>query len=365
MSTLIEALHSSTNLLSLAVFAAALAAFLALRFLWPSAFQRLCGFIGSKRFWFPVSLLFLAAFLAFLLCSTLYKGYLDHVEANVASVAAAFNHGAPLYHGLASAQRYSLVYGPIAYLPFSWALRILGSSLWSLKLLVLLANVCFLIFLAAAYRKRLDTPQALFAVAVVVAFMMSGEPYMFQVRGDVLMPLTVALALFGVLSSSRWTAVILLSVATGLCFGIKFTGVLYFLPLFVLLYRRFGIRIAALAACGAGLVGCLPFALPQISLMNYLLWFHEASRHPLRAVEFLSNLRTAVTISLPAAPPLVAVPSRRSQEVSGLFTGTKAFSPGSRRRARVNDHCGLEVRRREPSSSAALSRDRVSLLRYL
>lgn len=92
----------------------------------------------------------------------------------------------------------------------------------------------------------------------------------------------------------------LLFFATGLCFGIKFTGVLYFLPLFVLLYRRFGLRIAALAAGGAGLVGCLPFALPQISLMNYLLWFHEASRHPLRAVEFLSNLRTAVTISLPA-----------------------------------------------------------------
>jgi hypothetical protein len=300
MSTLIEALHSSTNLLSLAVFAVALAAFLVLRFLWPPAFHRLAGFIASKRFWLPVSLLFLAAFLAFLLCSTLYKGYLDHVEANVASVAAAFNHGAPLYHGLASAQRYSLVYGPIAYLPFSWTLRILGSSLLSLKLAVLFANVCFLIFLVAAYRKRLATPQALLAVAVVVAFMMSGEPYMFQVRGDVLMPLTVALALFGVLSSSLWTAVILWSVATGLCFGIKFTGVLYFLPLFVLLYRRFGWRIAALAACGAGLVGCLPFALPQISLVNYLLWFHEAARHPLRAVEFLSNLRTAVTISVPA-----------------------------------------------------------------
>ncbi len=300
MSTLIEALHSSTNLLSLAVFAAALAALIGLRALWAVAFQRLCEVIRSKRFWLPVSLLFLAAFLAFLVCSTLYKGYLDHVEANVASVAAAFNHGAPLYHDLASPQRYSLVYGPIAYLPFSWTLRVLGNSLLSLKLAVLLANLCFLVFLAAAYRKRLDTPRALFLVAGVVAFMMSGEPYLFQVRGDVLMPLTVALALFGVLSSSRWTAAMLLSLATGLCFGIKFTGVLYLLPLFVLLYRRFGIRIAALAAGGAGLVGLFPFALPQISLMNYLLWFHEASRHPLRAVEFLSNLRTAVTISFPA-----------------------------------------------------------------
>ena len=300
MSTLIQVLHSSTNWLSLAVFAAALGGFLTLRILWPSAFQRLCDAIGSKRFWFPVSLLFLAGFLAFLVCSTLYQGYLDHVEANVAAVSAAFNHGAPLYHDLASPQRYSLLYGPISYLPFSWALRVLGSRLLSLKLVVLFANVCFLILLWASYRKRLDTARTFFAVAAVLAFMMSGEPYLFQVRGDALMPLTVALALFGVLTSSLWTSLMLLSLATGLCFGIKVTGVLYFLPLFVVFYRRFGIRMAALAAFGAGLVGCLPFALPQISLTNYLLWFHEASRHPFRLVEFISNLRTAVTISLPA-----------------------------------------------------------------
>lgn len=299
MAPLIQALHSSTNWLSLAVFVVALAGFVALRTLWPSAFQRLCEATGSKRFWLPVSLLFLAAFLVFLVCSTLYKGYLDHVEPNVASVAAAFNHGAPLYHDVSSPQRYSLLYGPLSYLPFSWALSVLGSRLLSLKIVVLFANVCFLILLWASYRKRLDTPRAFFAVATVVAFMMSSEPYLFQVRGDVLMPFTVALALFGVLSSSRWKSCALLALATGLCFGIKITGVFYFLPLFVLLHRRFGLRIAALAAFGAGGVGCLPFALPQISVTNYLLWFHEASRHPLRGVEFLSNLRTAVTISLP------------------------------------------------------------------
>jgi hypothetical protein len=300
MSPLIQALHSSTNWLSLVVFVAALAGFLLLSLLWPSAFQGLCRAIGSKRFWLPLSLLFLAAFLVFLVCSTLYTGYLDHVEVNVAVVSAAFNHGAPLYHDLASPQRYSLLYGPISYLPFSWALRILGPRLLSLKLVVLFANVCFLILLWSSYRKRLGMPRTFFTVAAVVAFMMSGEPYLFQMRGDVLMSLTVALALFGVLSSSRWTALILLALATGLCFGVKITGVLYFLPLLVLLYRGFGMRIAALSAFGAGLVGCVPFAFPQISLKNYLLWFHEASRHPLRAVEFLSNLRTAVTISLPA-----------------------------------------------------------------
>jgi hypothetical protein len=299
MSTLFQALHLSTNWLSFGVFLGSLLGFLVLRVLWPSSLQSLCNGIGSKKFWLPLSLAFLVAFLVFLGCCTVYKGYLDHVETNVAAVSAAFNHGAPLYHDLVSAQRYSLVYGPICYLPFSLALYLFGSRLLSLKLVVLFANLSFLTLLWAAYRKRLDASHVFLAVAAVVAFMMSGEPYMFQVRGDALMPLTVALAMFGVLSPSRWTSVLLLSLATGLCFGIKVTGVLYFLPLFVLCYRQHGIRTVALAALGAALVGSLPFAIPQVSLTNYLLWFHEASRHPLRAVEFLSNLRTSVTISLP------------------------------------------------------------------
>src|SRR6266849_5294079 len=224
MSTFIQTLQSSTNWLSLAIFVAALAGLLTLRILWPSAFQRLRDVVGSKRFWLPVSLLFLAAFLIFLLCSTFYKGYLDHVETNVAAVSAAFNHGAALYHDLASPQRYSLLYGPISYLPFSLALRVLGSRLLSLKLVVLFANVCFLILLWASYRERLDRPRALLAVAAVVAFMMSGEPYLFQVRGDVLMTLSAALGLFGVLSSSRWKSWVVLALATGLCFGVKITG---------------------------------------------------------------------------------------------------------------------------------------------
>ena len=299
MSTLLEALHSATNWLSLFVFVAALIGFLTLHFLWPSALQKLRDLIESKRFWLPASLVFLVAFLVFLGGITFYLGYLDHGETHIAAVSAAFGNGAPLYHDLSSPQRYSILYGPMSYLPFTLALRVLGSKLLSLKLVVLFANVCLLVLLWVAYRKRLDSPQAVLAVAAVVALIMSGEPYPFQVRGDGLMILSVAVGLLGILSSSRWKSWTLLALATGVCLGIKITGVLYFLPFFVLLYRRQGMRITALAVVGAGLVGGLPFAFPHISAANYLLWLHEASLHPFRAVEFLSNLRISATILLP------------------------------------------------------------------
>jgi hypothetical protein len=299
MSDLLEALHSSINRFSFLIFLAGCAAYLAMRFLWPSGWQRLRDLISSKRFWLPVSLLFLAGFFIFLISCTIYRGYLDHAEVNIAGVSAAFSHGAPLYHDLASPQRYSLVYGPVTYLSFNLALRLLGAKLLSLRLAVLFANVCLLALLWACYRKRLDAPGAVLAAAIVVAFMMSGEPYLFQIRGDVLMILSVVVGLFGVLRSSSWKSWILLALATGACLGVKVTGVLYFLPLFVLLYRRHGLRSAALAALGAGLVGILPFALPGISAANYLLWLHETSRHPFRTLEFFSNLRTSATILLP------------------------------------------------------------------
>jgi Dolichyl-phosphate-mannose-protein mannosyltransferase len=299
MSKLFEALNSYANLLTFVIFLAALAGFLVLRFLWPSGWRKVRNLVVAKRFWLPVSLLFLIAFVVFLGVSTFYLGYLDHVETNIAAVAAAFSHGTPLYHGLASAERYSLLYGPITYLPFALALRLLGAKLLSLRLAVLFANICLLALLWNCYRKRLDAPRAVLAVAAVVAFMMSGEPYLFQIRGDVLMVLAVTAGLFGVLSSSRWKSWVILALATGACFGVKVTGALYFLPLFVLLYRRYGLRSAAFAGLGAGLVGILPFAFPGISAANYWLWLHEASLHPFRALEFFSNLRTSLTILLP------------------------------------------------------------------
>jgi hypothetical protein len=301
MSKLFDTLNSSANLLTVVVFLAALAGFLVLRFIWPSAWEKVRHLVVAKRFWLPVSAVFLIAFVVFLGFSTFYLGYLDHVETNIASLAAAFGRGTPLYHDLASAQRYSLLYGPITYLPFTVALRLLGAKLLSLRLAVLLANVCLLVVLWKCYRKRLDAPRAVLAVAAVVAFMMSGEPYLFQIRGDVLMVLAVSVGLFGVLSCSRWTSSVLLALATAACFGVKVTGVLYFLPLFVLLYRRYGLRNSVLAGLGAGVLGALPFAFPGISAVNYLLWLHEASLHPFRALEFFSNLRTSLTILLPIA----------------------------------------------------------------
>src|SRR5271166_4088839 len=153
--------------------------FLVMRRWFSSALLRLQHFVQGKKVWAPLCVVLLGGYLLILVCNTLYPGYLEHVEPNIASVSFILLKGAPLYHDLASTQRYAFPYGPMAYLPYTVALGTLGANVLSLKLVVLLALAC------------------------------------------------------------------------GLSFDIKFTAPFYFAPLFVLLIGRHGWRPAALASAGA------------------------------------------------------------------------------------------------------------------
>ena len=280
--------HTETFLLSL--MAATGIVFLALRWWAPATLLRL-GHLGqSKKVWIPICVALLGGYLVVLVCNTLYIGYLEHVEPNIASVSFVLLRGGPLYHDFASAQRYAFPYGPMAYLPYTLALGMFGANVLSLKLVVLLANLCLLGLLWRSYRKVLDPAGALLVTAAVVAFLLLYD-YLFQVRGDVLVILSVALGLYAALCASGWRATLLFAVACGLSFDIKFTAPFYFAPLVVLLIRRQGWRPAALAGAGAVVFAVVPFFIPGISVLGYLQWLHQTSRQPLSRGEFVRELK--------------------------------------------------------------------------
>ena len=272
--------------------------FIAARLLWPSQISRFIEFVESRKFWLPVCGVLFAAYLALLALSTTYLGFCDHVEPNIVAVSSLAGRGAPLYHGLESAQRYSLLYGPMSYLPFVWALRIFGPHVLSVKLVVLFLNAALLVFLWHSYRTRVNAQQATMATVLVLPFLLAGEPYLIEIRGDVVMLVAAAMGLTGALSASRWRAGLLLAAGAGICVAAKITGGLYFVPLFAMLYRR-GIRTTTLTLLGAGFVACLPFAWPAVSIPNYFLWLREAGHHPLAGFEVVRNVKTLVTISVP------------------------------------------------------------------
>lgn len=280
--------HTETFLLSL--IAAAGIVFLVLRWWAPATLPGLRHFLQNKKVWVPICAALLGGYLLVLICNTMYAGYLEHVEPNIASVSFVLLRGAPLYHAFDSAQRYAFPYGPMAYLPYTLALRMLGANVLSLKLVVLLANLCLLGLLWRSYRKVLDPAGALLVTTAVVAFLLLYD-YLFQVRGDVLVILSVALGLYAALCASGWRSALLFAIACGLSFDVKFTAPFYFAPLFVLLIRRQGWRPAALAVAGAVVFAVVPFFVPGISVLRYLQWLHQTSRQPLSRGEFVRELK--------------------------------------------------------------------------
>ena len=272
--------------------------FLVMRRWFSSALLRLQHFVQGKKVWAPLCVVLLGGYLLILVCNTLYPGYLEHVEPNIASVSFILLKGAPLYHDLASTQRYAFPYGPMAYLPYTVALGTLGANVLSLKLVVLLANLCLLWLLWRSYRKVLDPGGALLVTSAVVALLLLFD-YVFQVRGDVLVILSVALGLYAVLCASRWRSTLLFALACGLSFDIKFTAPFYFAPLFVLLIGRHGWRPAALASAGAVVLAVVPFFVPGVSVLRYLEWLHQTSRQPLSRGEFLRELKLLPVICAP------------------------------------------------------------------
>jgi hypothetical protein len=265
----------------------------------PSALDRLRSFVQTKKVRSFLCAVFLCGYLITLVGSTTYVGYLGHIEPNIASVSSILLKGAPLYHSVNSTQRYSTIYGPMTYLTYALALRGMGSNILSLKLMVCLANLLLLWLLWRCYRQLLDPPDTLLLLTSVIAYLLISGTYVFQVRGDILIVLSVVLGLTAIHSTSKWLAVPLLALACALSFDIKVTALLYFLPLYVLFIRRQGWGSAVLAGIGAAILVLVPFLSPQVSAKTYLEWLHVASREPLTRVEVLRELKLLPVLCAP------------------------------------------------------------------
>ncbi len=283
----------------LLIVAASGIAFLSMRAFLPDILDQFLKVIQTRLIWVPLCGLLLVAYVILVIYSTTYVGYLDHVEANVASVSAILLRGLPLYPDPASAVRYTTIYGPMTFLPYSLALRLFGAHVLSVKLVVLLANLCLLWMLWRCYRKLLDRPAALFVVALVMMFLLDRYGYVFQVRGDILLILSVTLGLYAVLCTSPWISALLLALAFSFSLDIKITAPLYFLPHYVLFIRRHGLRSAVWASVGAAALAVVPFLFPQISVSQYSRWLHMASRLPHTSREALEELDVLLVVCAP------------------------------------------------------------------
>ena len=231
--------------------------------------------------------------------------YADPAEPTIAAVAWLFRLGQPIYHALDSPERYSHIYGPMAFIIPSWSLAVVGAGIRSSKIPGAVAAVAALAIVFALVYRVAGRRLALFLTGVLAGLCLMFQHYTFWIRPDSIQFLSAAVALFAVVATA--VPVItgpLLGIATGLLIGLKITGGLYAVPAFALLLARRRYRSILVAASVTCAVATAPFLLHEVSFSNYLRWIRISAGNGLELRALRGNFEWALFLLLPLLPML-------------------------------------------------------------
>lgn len=226
------------------------------------------------------SCIFIANYIFLLILYAIHDNFFDHAEANIAAVSWLFEIGKPIYHNLESAERYTIPYGPMLYVINGFFLNLIKPSIFSAKIGGILAAALSLLLIFFTLKKCVGNQIASFCLAYLSLNWISINPYFvaafFWNRSDSFLFMFVALCLFAVVRTNLLLAILASSLALGISVNLKIHAIVYFLPIYVLLYYRYGIYSTLVSLLGSIMLAIVPFiTLTQVSLNNYLFWLNE------------------------------------------------------------------------------------------
>jgi len=242
------------------------------------------------------------------------EAYYDFAEPTVACIAWLFHRGQPIYHAFDAAERYSHMYGPLAFIIPGEFLALVGPSIMASKASGALAG---LLSVAVVYRlmrsARASVRDAIVLTGLFALLCLMYRNESFWIRPDSFSLLFTSLSLLAAIGRQRWLAAIGVGLCIAALLNLKLTGPLYALPAFGLLIARFGLGPVIAATITAGVAAVVPFvAFDNVSFENYLVWVNTSARNGLVFSLFRHNLEWALFLLLPLAPTLMSrLPGRR------------------------------------------------------
>lgn len=206
----------------------------------------------------------------------LWPGFGEQGEVNFASVAWLVSNGQPLYTDVDAAQRYSLQHGPIVYLLIGGIMQLLGPSYLTAKLS---GVVMFWLILALSFSmfKRAGGTRNALLFTGLEAWLLFHWHNSCYIRPDAMLVVCMLISLYAISCIRNKTLMLAICAVTfGVMINLKIHGVIYLLPLLVLLTKYLTVKRFLAASFLMAIVGGLPFLLPQVSLENYLFWIQTS-----------------------------------------------------------------------------------------
>ncbi len=246
--------------------------------------------------------------------------YSDHAEPGVAAVSWILGRGESPYPPPGSPNQFGFPYGPVLYAANAAAMRLLGPSLLSSKLVGVLAATLSVILGAIASR-RLGGSSAYTIAALTLGYLAfaSGS---FWTRPEPLVLSMVAAGLLGV-TGPRWVAILLPGLALGLGMATKASAVAYMVPALVMIWVRWEWKVVLGVLVVAAAAFLLPFTSAPYAVDDYRYWVWTATTHGIRWRSLPGTVEWAAVLALPSA---VALWSSRFDEQHFIRAGRWAFT---------------------------------------
>lgn len=287
----------------------------------PSVRARVLSTIEGPHAQAAAIVLFSAVYCALAAIVLSFPGYVDPGEPFIISAAFFSTHHHPVY-------AWAIPYGPYCYLLYGWLTCLFGLSIPVLKWTVLGANLILVALLYAVFRRGLHRNGAILTTCMVLAAFALKQSYLLQIRGDVLIFISVTLALL-VSQKKRSTAgVVLLAIAITLAIGIKITAILYLLFPLTRVWKRFGPLFLAASLTAAAFLSFAPFLLLRsLSFHSYFFWLTHMSGEMRSIKEFAGNVVISAILLAPCVLMFLEILRRdRERALNYLRSNVLDFS---------------------------------------
>lgn len=253
-----------------------------------------------RRVAFVAGILILIAYVAINLCSLRCFAF-QQDEANILSISAAGLRGLPVYNPPRSPDSsYSLMYGPFTFLIYQLTLIAGGiAHFWIIRGAVVLANLGLCAALYVLLRRFVSAFTAIALLTFPLSILLQHTEIAFGLRSDIWIVLFATLAILSSYLEVELPAAILTGVMGGIVIGLKISAAPAILFPLLVLYRKFGLRVVLISLFTAITVTLLPFALPDVSLHNYISWISFTREEGLSAAALLPNAIFALFLMSP------------------------------------------------------------------